>query len=238
MYTFNDMKNLVISQMLLTFIFVFMVNVTNHNSLDQVDLIQHIAKFVESQTVEEEQEEEVEEAVVEVEEVQEVEELVVESSPTDKLTPEQYEEYQKLEVAITQVPKVYGTISEEDMETLLTAVVVESEKNNLKPMVVLSVIATESSFRKDVVNSSNATGLMQIIPRWHQDKIKGRDLTDIEVNVEVGTAFLAECMSKRKTYKRGLACYNGAVSPEKVEDYYTKVSNKTNLLTGIIRHQV
>lgn len=237
MYTFNDMKNLVISQMLLTFIFVFMVNVTNHNSLDQVDLIQHIAKFVESQTVEE-QEEKVEEAVVVVEEVQEVEELVVESSPTDKLTPEQYKEYQKLEVAITQVPKVYKTISEEDMETLLTAVVVESEKNNLKPMVVLSVIATESSFRKDVVNSSNATGLMQIIPRWHQDKIKGRDLLDIEVNVEVGTAFLAECMSKRKTYKGGLACYNGAVSPEKVEDYYAKVSNKTNLLTSIIIHQV
>lgn len=236
MYTFNDMKNLVISQMLFTFIFVFMVNVTNHNSLDQVDLIQHIAKFVESQTVEE-QEEKVEEVTV-VEEVQEVEELVVESSPTDKLTPEQYKEYQKLEVVITQVPKLYKTISEEDMETLLTAVVVESEKNNLKPMVVLSVIATESSFRKDVVNSSNATGLMQIIPRWHQDKIKGRDLTDIEVNVEVGTAFLAECMNKRKTYKGGLACYNGAVSPEKVEDYYAKVSNKTNLLTGIIRQQV
>lgn len=65
------------------------------------------------------------------------------------------------------------------------------------PMLVLAVAAVESKFKSRAVNPlTGATGLMQVVPQWHQDKIVrvGGDpsMLLIEPNITVGTAILAD----------------------------------------------
>jgi soluble lytic murein transglycosylase-like protein len=67
----------------------------------------------------------------------------------------------------------------------------------IDPVLVLAVAAVESKFKSRAVNSvTGATGLMQVVPQWHQDKIVklGGDpaLLLIEPNIAVGTAILAD----------------------------------------------
>ena len=67
----------------------------------------------------------------------------------------------------------------------------------IDPVLVLAVAAVESKFKSRAVNPvTGATGLMQVVPQWHQDKIVklGGDpaLLLIEPNIAVGTAILAD----------------------------------------------
>jgi soluble lytic murein transglycosylase-like protein len=70
-------------------------------------------------------------------------------------------------------------------------------RRGIDPVLVLAVAAVESKFKSRAVNPvTGATGLMQVMPQWHQDKIEklGGDpaMLLIEPNITVGTAILAE----------------------------------------------
>jgi soluble lytic murein transglycosylase-like protein len=69
--------------------------------------------------------------------------------------------------------------------------------HGVDPVLVLAVAAVESKFKSRAVNPvTGATGLMQVVPQWHQDEIGrvGGDpaLLLIRPNITVGTAILAE----------------------------------------------
>lgn len=63
---------------------------------------------------------------------------------------------------------------------------------------VLAMISVESEFDRDLVGSYNDTGLMQVIPRYHRDRIEkyiydeNIDLHDPRLNIMVGMDFLEE----------------------------------------------
>lgn len=65
---------------------------------------------------------------------------------------------------------------------------------------VLGVISVESGFQKDLNGFSNEIGLMQIIPRYHTERIKkyiyddNCDLFDPRVNLMVGMDYLNEML--------------------------------------------
>jgi soluble lytic murein transglycosylase-like protein len=72
--------------------------------------------------------------------------------------------------------------------------------HGVDPVLVLAVAAVESKFKSRAVNPvTGATGLMQVVPQWHQDKIVrvGGDpaLLLIRPNITVGTAILAEYLN-------------------------------------------
>ncbi len=74
------------------------------------------------------------------------------------------------------------------------------QMHGVDPVLVLAVAAVESKFRSRIVNpSTGATGLMQVVPQWHQDKIVrvGGDpaLLLIRPNITVGTVILAEYLN-------------------------------------------
>lgn len=55
-----------------------------------------------------------------------------------------------------------------------------------------------------------AQGIMQVIPRWHGEKVKGRSLYKLNVGAEVGTLVLAEYIAAaRGDVKRALRKYSG-----------------------------
>ncbi len=53
-------------------------------------------------------------------------------------------------------------------------IVKQSKKNNIDPTIVVSVMFVESGFTKSVVSSAGACGLMQLIPKWNPDRIRGK----------------------------------------------------------------
>ena len=77
---------------------------------------------------------------------------------------------------------------------------------------VLAVIEIESSFNEKAVSSVGAKGLMQIIPKYHTDRmnrLKCTDLFDPKQNVTVGVDFLAELIEKNNgNLNKALTAYN------------------------------
>ena len=100
----------------------------------------------------------------------------------------------------------------------LEPALVEAEQSareaELDPLLIVAVMAVESSFNPMAESHAGALGLMQVIPRWHMDKIgEGNDYTalfDPRFNVQIGTLVLVEGLNRYGTLEAALQYYNGA----------------------------
>ena len=100
-------------------------------------------------------------------------------------------------------------ISRSTAKTIVDAVYEQASKHRIDPLLVLTMINIESGFRPKVRNR-NASGLMQVIPYWHRDKIAGRNIFDVRTNIEVGTTILQDCLIKVKdNFAKAVSCYSG-----------------------------
>jgi soluble lytic murein transglycosylase-like protein len=103
---------------------------------------------------------------------------------------------------------------------------------HIKPSLVLAVIKTESTFKVNAKSNHNARGLMQVIPRWHKEKIAGRNIFSVPVAIEVGTWVLSDCLKKHKgSVYKGLSCYSGGGG----KAYYAKVMKHQYALTQSLK---
>jgi len=85
----------------------------------------------------------------------------------------------------------------------------------LDPLLLVAVMAIESSFNPLAESSVGAQGLMQVIPRFHMDKI-GPNATpgalfDPETNVRVGALVIKEGLRRYGSLSRALQYYGGAL---------------------------
>ena len=94
----------------------------------------------------------------------------------------------------------------------------------LDPLLVLAVISVESRFNPIAESGMGARGLMQIIPKFHLEKLAahgGEDaVLDPDSNIAVGTQILREYMRRTGSLEAGLQYYNGAAWDE--EARYTQ----------------
>ncbi|MDR3098533.1 MAG: lytic transglycosylase domain-containing protein [Paraburkholderia sp.] len=82
-------------------------------------------------------------------------------------------------------------LAKEKAALISQAVTTAAEKYSLPPAVLLAIISIESRFREKARGSNNATGLMQVVPSAHRNLLRnGKDLTDPEVNIDVGSSIL------------------------------------------------
>lgn len=111
-------------------------------------------------------------------------------------------------------------VSKPEAVRIVNAVFTNAQKQGIDPLLILSLIKQESKFRATARSSYGATGLMQIVPRYHRTKLRGRSPTNIETNVEVGTTILSDCIdANRGNLKRALQrCYSG-----NARNYYAKL---------------
>ena len=80
----------------------------------------------------------------------------------------------------------------------------ESEKNNLDPYFVASLIRQESEFNPSVVSYANAWGLMQLLPSTGKQMAREEGMThfqtfqllDPETNIRLGTRYLRQMLDK------------------------------------------
>jgi soluble lytic murein transglycosylase-like protein len=101
-------------------------------------------------------------------------------------------------------------------EEVVSAARVASTRVGLDPLLVLAVIAIESSFDPNAVSLAGAEGLMQVVPRYHEDTLEehgGIDaVRDPTINILVGVRILDQYIRRAGSLEAGLQRYNGALS--------------------------
>lgn len=76
---------------------------------------------------------------------------------------------------------------------------------------ILAVIETESGYIWDAVGSGGDIGYMQIVQKWHEDrmeKLNAGNMLDLFQNIRVGVDYLAELLDKYNgSYEKALTAY-------------------------------
>ena len=100
------------------------------------------------------------------------------------------------------------------LESAFVAAQSASQETGLDPLLIIAVIAIESRFNPYAESVAGAQGLMQVMPRWHEDKIpEGMGvaaLFDPEANVRIGAQILHESIRSEGGLIAGLQQFAGA----------------------------
>lgn len=116
-----------------------------------------------------------------------------------------------------QLPAIDGVIgdSEQSFKSFVTDEVLRvctEVYPDLDPNYVLAIIYHESRFNPNAINlKTNATGLMQILPKWHTARAQrlGVELTDPAGNILVGCDILNEVRQQYGSFRYALNVYAG-----------------------------
>jgi len=133
---------------------------------------------------------------------------------------------------------VCGLNTSPDLHSQIDSV---SKEFNIDRTLILSVVRKESHCSQDALGSSDDRGLMQIIPKWHHDrmgKLKITDLFDPIQNLRVGAHFLASLNAATTPYD-ALVFYNGgSKKPQSSHKYAQDVLEKKELYDKLLKGEV
>jgi soluble lytic murein transglycosylase-like protein len=103
----------------------------------------------------------------------------------------------------------------------------------LDPLLVLAVISVESRFNPIAESGMGARGLMQIIPKYHLDKLAAHGgeeaVLDPESNIAVGSQILREYVRRTGSLEAGLQYYNGAAWDEEARYTHRVLTERRRL---------
>ena len=110
-------------------------------------------------------------------------------------------------------------------------------QHKLDPLLIIAVMGIESSFNPIAESRVGAKGLMQIMPRYHADKLRpfGGEKAVFEpaANVVVGTQILKEYLGRTGNLGIALQMYAGALGDS--DDAYTRrVLTERQRLHGVL----
>ena len=133
----------------------------------------------------------------------------VAETPTAKLSPD----LQRVKIYIAKRYQVSAVA----LEPLLASAQQTGRNIGVDPLLLVAVMAIESRFNPFAESPMGAQGLMQIIPKWHPDKVDVKSdraaLFDPETNIRVGAQVLKEYIRTTGSVERALQQYNGSSDP-------------------------
>lgn len=107
----------------------------------------------------------------------------------------------------------------------------------IDPLLIIAVMAVESRFNPIAESIAGAKGLMQVIPRFHTDKLSDfggeASVFDPQTNILVGTQILKEYIVRTGSVNAALQMYAGALNDAEVS-YTTKVMNEKQRLQQVV----
>ena len=110
---------------------------------------------------------------------------------------------------------------------------------HLDPLLIIAVIGIESRFNPFSESVVGAKGLMQVMPRYHQDKLpEDADQTAFlnpVINVQVGAKVLQESIRRNGGLENGLQQFGGAIT-DPARRYANKVLAEKQRLEQAVRH--
>jgi soluble lytic murein transglycosylase-like protein len=113
---------------------------------------------------------------------------------------------------------------------------------NLDPVLLLAIMATESSLNPNAQSRAGAQGLMQVLTRVHTEKFEpyGGSVAAFvpEANIRVGALILKACIAKAGSLEAGLRSYLGAPNASSGPNSYTyKVIAEREELNEVARNR-
>lgn len=131
-------------------------------------------------------------------------------------------------------------VSSEVLERFIRHAYAAGQMTKLDPLLILAVMAVESSFNPIAESGMGAKGLMQVIPEYHQDKLKSPhggmlNILDPETNILLGAKVLREYASKTgEDYVAALGLYGG-IGPAPSSPYASKVLTERERIEEFLR---
>ena len=123
----------------------------------------------------------------------------------------------RMQGALDYVKRRYHVSAEALLPVFEVAQLIGAERR-IDPLLVVAVIGVESGFNPFAESAMGAQGLMQIIPRWHRDKMPDgageKPLLDPVINITVGVHVLEEAIRRSGGLVAGLQYYAGAADNE------------------------
>lgn len=108
-----------------------------------------------------------------------------------------------------------------------------AELTNLDPLLILAVVAVESGFNPIAESSYGAKGLMQVVPRYHEERLAfhggAETVLDPQTNIRVGAEILSDYIRRTGSLEAGLQMYAGAAD-DSAAQYARKVLAEKRLL--------
>jgi len=141
--------------------------------------------------------------------------------------------------AVTEFIARRYRVSEEATAGFVATAYRAGREHSIDPLLILAVMAIESRYNPVAESSMGARGLMQVIPKYHAEKLHEHGgeqaLLDPEVNIQVGARILREYMRRLGETESALQMYAGALD-EPTSQYAGKVlAEKARLLQVLSR---
>ncbi len=128
-------------------------------------------------------------------------------------------------------------VSQEALEPVLEVAQMIGKERRIDPLLIVAMIGIESGFNPFAESPMGAQGLMQVIPRFHMDKVPDgagdKPFLDPETNIRVGVHVLQEAIRRRGGLVAGLQYYAGSSDPE--GSYASKVLAEQERLKNAVR---
>lgn len=128
----------------------------------------------------------------------------------------------------------YQDILETRSDTVIEITNTIGPAYNVDPHLIQAMVFYESSNNPHMVGLDNDTGYMQIINRWHYDRMERLGCTDLYdgwQNILVGTDFISELLQKYGDVSLSLMKYNGDSRAE----YLYSIGERSDYADRIIR---
>lgn len=120
-------------------------------------------------------------------------------------------------------------LTESEARVIVRSAEINARKYKIDLELLMAIIFVESSYRPMAESGVGAIGLMQVVPKWHLDKISQYGdqnvLYDIRANIAIGTEILMEYVSKEGNLRSALHRYNGS-KDDKTLKYSNRVFKK------------
>jgi soluble lytic murein transglycosylase-like protein len=117
-------------------------------------------------------------------------------------------------------------VSDQAVTGFVTTAYAAGAQYSVDPLLILAVISIESRYNPVAESTMGAKGLMQIIPKYHLEKLSDHGgeqaLLDPQVNIRVGTRILREYQRRLGDTEAALQMYGGAFD-EPTSSYADKV---------------
>lgn len=128
--------------------------------------------------------------------------------------------------AVTEYISKRYRVADEAVAGFVAAAYKAGGQHSVDPLLILAVMAIESRYNPVAESSVGAKGLMQIMPKYHLDKLLDHGgeqaLLDPEVNIMVGARILREYQRRLGDTEAALQMYAGAFD-EPTSQYANKV---------------
>lgn len=112
-------------------------------------------------------------------------------------------------VTVDWVMQHNPNLSRRKASELIVMIEQTAKKYAVDPKLVFKVIKVESHFDELALSRCGAKGLMQVMTKYHQPIVDGRNIWAPRVNVEVGVRILKGYLTQYGSVRKALHAYNG-----------------------------